>query len=115
MAKIDGGRFGESRLGVAFHLCADSGESLLDAIEEDIAPRLGNVEQADGKTVERLGASDQFSVLSFQLASGIQDDGVRRRAHRVISFVTVTLPVAPATHPANVIENSPALLPAWTT
>src|SRR5262249_42575608 len=86
------------------------GQPLAQALEEHVAARLGDVENADLQAVELFGPGEARLVGRAPLGCGIQQD-----AHDFTSLVTGELPRRPLeAQPGRIIENMPAVPPART-
>ena len=79
-----------------------------DAVEEHVAARLGDVEQADGQAVERRRTGRPGPGDRTALARGVQ-----QCRHVPTSHVTGSEPIFPLAQPPMMPENSPAPPPVW--
>src|SRR4029077_9996098 len=85
-------------------------EPLVEPVEEHIAARLGDIEQADRQTVKPFGARQARRCRRTSLRCGIE-----QHAHRVTSLVMGMPPRGtPAYQPPIMPENTPAPPPART-
>src|SRR5437868_6407681 len=85
-------------------------EPLVEAVEEHIAPRLGDVEEPDRQPVEPLRPGQAWRGGRTSLRCRVE-----QHAHRVTSLVTGMLPRGPpADQPPIMPENIPAPPPART-
>jgi len=100
-----GAGLGERRLLVTQDRAAELDEALLDAVEEHVAARLGDVEQTDRLAAQRLSAVPAAkrcrTVRSLVGSSS-------RPAHRTTFLVTGWEPSSPFAHPPIMAENNPA-------
>src|SRR5437763_4766077 len=105
-----GRRAGVGRLLVALDRDAALPEPLVEAVEEYIAARLGDVEDADRQTVEPLRPRQARPYRRISLRCRVE-----KHRHGLTSLVTGTLPRGPpADQPPMMPENIPALPPART-
>src|SRR5436305_2056088 len=111
VTQVDRGRLRERRLREAPDLKPTPGELLLEPVEEHVAARLRDVEQADGPPVERRRARRPFTGRRFPLAGRVEQHTC---AHGVTSRVTGWLPPGPLIQPPMMAENNPAPPPACT-
>src|SRR5437773_5789603 len=115
VAQVGGRGLGEGRLAEAEGGDAAGTQELLEAVEEDVAPRLRDVEEADGPAGERGWAGDSLADRELSLAGRIEEGSlVAVPSHGLISFITGSLPSAPLAQPPIIIEKSPARPPQWT-
>src|SRR2546425_8436931 len=102
-------RLGVCRLAKPDDSQAASGELLRHPVEEDIAARLGDVEQSDRESFERCRPGGAGAIAGITLAGRIE-----QLDHLRISCVTGSVPAGPLTHPAMMAEKRPAVPPACT-
>src|SRR5205823_1150784 len=94
---------------VAFDREAALREALVEAVEEHVAPGLGDVEEPDHETIEPLRPRQPRPYRRTSLRRGIE-----KHAHGFTSFVTGMLPRGPEDQPPMMPENIPAPPPART-
>src|SRR5438067_2166543 len=115
VAQVGGRRLGEGRLAEAEGGDAASAQEFLETVEEHVAARLRDVEQADGLAGERGWPGDALADCELPLAGRIEENPlVALAVHGLISFITGSLPSAPLAQPPIIIEKSPARPPQWT-
>src|SRR5438132_7402869 len=117
MAEVDGRHLGERRLAEPDRPQPPLVEQVFEPVEEDVAPRLADVEQADDLPLEGGGPVGQGPSDRGPLAGGVEEDthlGVGGGSQGLTSLVTGMLPIAPRTQPPMTAENRPAPPPAWT-
>src|SRR5262249_15065617 len=110
VAKVDRRGFRERRLHEADGRRAVRLELRLEAVEEHVAARFRDVEQADRLAAEGSRALDAAPDRQVPLAGRLE----KHTAHPRISRITGSLPIAPLAQPAIAIENKPAPPPQWT-
>src|SRR5207248_10584634 len=114
VAQVAGRHLGEGRLAEPQRLQAPLVEARLEAVEEDVAPGLDDVEQADDLAVQAGRPVGQGAGDRRPLVGRVEVDPHVGFAHSVTSRVTGMLPMAPRAQPPMMAENRPAPPPAWT-